>query len=229
MPGFLERHRSVIVVGVVVYLITGFIVWASFAGLNAMCSGPTTHDRCVASWTTPIGAWLAAAPILAGFIINADELRRNRLQSERELGEAMPTVMVLQNAAAANAHIANVIVTNWNSRPIILRGYSIDGPGLAKSEQIKFRFEKELERHNGFGRKTGIFPTRPSLGGRTSNEETPPVVYFQLRVGDGKSVAGTRVTITCDIIGYEKPLLLAAKVHPTHWSPSDNAVISDEA
>ncbi|GLR59324.1 hypothetical protein [Rhizobium indigoferae] len=229
MPGFLKRHGSVIVVGTVVYLITGLIVWVSFAGLDFMCSEPTTRDKCVASLTTPIGVWLSASPILAGLIINADELRRNRLQSERELGEAMPTITVLQNAAAANAHIANIIITNWNSRPIVLRGYSIDGPGLAESERIKFRFEKELERHDGFGRKTGRFSTRPSLEGRTFNEGTPPIVYFQLRVGDGKSVAGASVTITCDIIGYEKPLLLAARVHPTHWSPTEKAMISDEA
>lgn len=217
---FVKRHRWMLTIGAIVYLMTAITIGFSFVVVNALCSDLAKHDACVSSWTTPISTWWASAAVLAGFVINADQMRRTRLQSERELGEAWPEITVLQNAGAQNAHIANIVLTNWNSRPVLINAYSLDGDDISGDETIRFRFEKELAHLDGAGGISGRFARRPYLLGRVV-DESPPAICFQLRREDGKPIAGATVTITCEVIGSTVPLLLAENVHQTHWSTQE--------
>ncbi len=224
MSAFFNRNRTIILIGLAVYGVTGLIVLVSFVSLNLICSQSETKGACLEPWKGPVAIWLTVAPVLVGFVVNADEMRRARLRSERDLGEATPTITVLQNAGSANAHIANVILTNWNSRPVFLTGYKIEGPNLGTNEIIKLRFE-EAERHfNDIGKTSHRFSRRPTLPGHVS-DGAPHTLYFQLRAEVGKSVAGARVTIICDVVGSADLLYLKDRVHQTHWSPSAAAAI----
>jgi hypothetical protein len=129
----------------------------------------------------------------------------------------MPEITVLQNAGPNNGHIANIILTNWNGRPVLINKYMVGGSDFAVDEKIKFRFEKELTHLDGEGEQSGRFPRRPSVLGRVAGKE-PPAICFQLRREDGKSIAGVTVTITCEVIGSSAPLRLTENVHETHWS-----------
>lgn len=209
--GFVKRHRWMLTVGAIVYATTAIAIGFSFVVVNALCSDPSKHDAC---------AWWASAAVLAGFVINADQMRRSRLQSERELGEAMPEITVLQNAGAQNAHIANIVLTNWNSHPVLINAYSLDGDDISGDETIRFRFEKDLAHLDGAGGISGRFPRRPYLLGRVV-DESPPAICFQLRREDDKPIAGATVTIICEVIGYKVPLELCEIVHQTHWSPEE--------
>ncbi|WP_179038901.1 hypothetical protein [Rhizobium leguminosarum] len=220
IAGFVKRHRWPIIIALLVYAATAIAIGLSLVGVYAICSETSKHDTCVTSWTTPISAWWAAAAVLAGLVINADQMRRNRLHSERELGEAIPEITVMQNAGAQNGHIANIVLTNWNSRPVLINSYVVDGPDVSAGEKIRFRFEKELAHLDGAGGKSGRFPRRPYLLGRVVDEK-PSAMTFQLRREDGKSIAGATVTINCEVIGSSAPLPLSENVHETHWSSAD--------